>query len=346
MSFNPQCLATGIGSFPHDDVARACDLIMETIPEIPIWPQLPHVDFREQMEPQFSEAFPNVVMDNIKEKMFIDTSGEATTELEKFYENYMSENFDYFKISPDFSRGIYAMEKILAGNKPSSIQFLKSQVTGPVTFGLATIEEKTRAIYYNEIYRDIVVKGITMKARWLLDRFKKLGYSQICFVDEPILTGFGSSTYVSVQRSDVVSDLNEVVEAIHADGGLVGTHCCGNTEWPIIMDAGVDIISFDAYEFGETIAYYAEQTKSFLEKGGVLAWGIVPTSEKIRGETSDSLIKRLKEKVGHLSSKGIDKNLIWEKCLVTPSCGTGSLSIEHSEKVFHTLSEVSRSLRQ
>jgi hypothetical protein len=346
MSFNPQCLATGIGSFPHDDVARACDLIMETIPEIPIWPQFPHIDFREQMEAQYSEAFPNVVLDNIKEKMYIDTSGESTTELEKFYENYMSENFDYFKISPDFSRGIYAMEKFLTENKPSSIQFLKSQVTGPITFGLATIDENKRAIYYNDIYRDIVIKGITMKARWLLDRFKKLGYHQICFVDEPILTGFGSSTYVSVQRSDVVSDLNEVVEAIHADGGLVGTHCCGNTEWPIIMDAGVDIVSFDAYEFGETIAYYAEQTKNFLEKGGVLAWGIVPTSEKIREENSDSLIKRLKEKVEHLSSKGIDKNLIWEKCLVTPSCGTGSLSIEHSEKVFHTLSEVSRALRK
>lgn len=346
MSFNPQCLATGIGSFPHDDVTRACDLIMETIPEIPIWPQLPRVDFREQMEPQYSEVFPNVVLDNIKEKMYIDTSGETTTELEKFYENYMSENIDYFKISPEFSRGIYAMEKNLAENKPSSIQFLKSQVTGPVTFGLATVDENKRAIYYNDIYRDIVIKGITMKARWLLDRFKKLGYAQICFVDEPILTGFGSSTYVSLQRSDVVSDLNEVVEAIHTDGGLVGTHCCGNTEWPIIMDAGVDIISFDAYEFGETIAYYAEQTQNFLEKGGVLAWGIVPTSEKIREETSDSLIKRLKEKVEHLSSKGIDKNLIWDKCLVTPSCGTGSLSIEHSEKVFHTLSEVSRSLRQ
>ncbi len=345
MPFNPQCLATGIGSFPHKDVERTCDLILETIPEIPIWPQLPNANFREQMEAQYSEAFPNVVIDDSKKKMYFSTGGESTAELERFYESYMEENLDHFQISAEFSRGIYAMEKRLSSDKPSSIQFFKSQVTGPVTFGLATVDENKRALYYNEVYRDVVIKGITMKARWLLDKFKVLGYKQLCFVDEPVLTGFGSSTYVSVQREDVVHDLNEVVEAVHAAGALAGTHCCGNTEWPILIDAGVDIISFDAFEFGETIAYYSDRTKEFLENGGVLAWGIVPTSEKIVEETADSLTARLKERIKHLASKGINEDLIWEKCLLTPSCGTGSLPVELSEKVFNTLAEVSRILR-
>jgi methionine synthase II (cobalamin-independent) len=345
MAFNPQCLATGIGSFPHKDVERTCDLILETIPEIPIWPQLPNANFREQMEAQYSEAFPNVVLDDSNEKMYFNTGEESTAELEGFYESFMEENLDHFKISAEFSRGIYAMEKRLKAYRPSSVQFFKSQVTGPVTFGLATVDENKRALYYNDIYRDVIIKGITMKARWLLDKFKVLGYKQICFVDEPILSGFGSSTYVSVQREDVVRDLKDVVEAVHADGALVGTHCCGNTEWPILIDAGVDIISFDAFEFGETIAYYSDRTKEFLENGGVLAWGIVPTSEKIVEETADSLIARLKERMKHLASKGINENLIWEKCLLTPSCGTGSLPVELSEKVFYTLAEVSRILR-
>jgi hypothetical protein len=257
----------------------------------------------------------------------------------------MEENLDHFKISSEYSRGIYAMEKRLSADKSAPIQFFKSQVTGPVTFGLATVDENKRALYYNEVYRDVVIKGVTMKAKWLLDKFKILGRTQLCFVDEPILTGFGSSTYVSVQREDVVRDLNEVVEAVHADGALVGTHCCGNTEWPILIDAGVDIISFDAFEFGDTIAYYPDRTHEFLKNGGVLAWGIVPTSEKISEETADSLIARLKERIAHLASKGIDEDLIWEQCLLTPSCGTGSLPVELSEIVFYTLAEVSRILR-
>ncbi|MGB2844920.1 MAG: hypothetical protein WBC02_08705, partial [Candidatus Aminicenantaceae bacterium] len=150
----------------------------------------------------------------------------------------------------------------------------------------------------------------------------------------------------SVQRADVVGFLSEVTEAIHKENVLVGTHCCGNTEWPILIDAGVDIISFDAFEYGGTIGLYPDQIKKFLEDGGIIAWGIVPTSDKINQETPDSLVKKLKEKVKNLANKGIDENLIWEKCLLTPSCGTGSLSMELSDKVFHSLSEVSRMLRQ
>ena len=346
MAFHPDCMGTGIGSFPHQKASAACEIILKTLPEMPLWPQLSKADYREQMEIQFSEGMPRVVLDEAKQRMYFDTSGDPTAELEKFYENCVAENLEYFRISPDFSRGIYEMEKRLAGKDLSSVKFFKNQVTGPVTFGLAIVDENKRSIYYNEVFRDVVVKGITMKARWLLAKFKPLGLNQVCFVDEPILSAFGSSTYVSVQREDVVSSINEVIEAVHAAGALAGTHCCGNTEWPILIDAGVDIISFDAFEFGDTVGYYPDRIKTFLERGGALAWGIVPTSEKINQETPDSLVENLRGKIKKMAEKGISEDLIWERCLLTPSCGTGSLSVELSEKIFDHLSEVSRLLRR
>jgi len=345
MPFKPRCLATGIGSFPHQDPSQACDVVLRSIPVIPVWPQLPNANFREGMEIQYSEGLPCVVLDEAKQRMFFDTSGDMTDALGIFYENYMTENLDYFQISSEFSRGIYEMEKKLKEAAPPSLQYFKSQVTGPITTGLGRVDENKRAIYYNDILRDVVVKGMEMKARWQLRRFRSLGWDQICFIDEPILSGFGSSTYVSVQRSDVVDHLKDVITAIHKEESLAGIHCCGNTEWTILIDAGVDIISFDAYEFGETIGYYPERVINFLEKGGVLAWGIVPTSEKVNQETPESLIKKLEELVNSLAGKGLDENLIWESCLLTPSCGTGSLSVELSERIFSQLFEVSRLLR-
>lgn len=345
MAFNPQGLATAIGSMPHTDPAAASKIILETIPEIPIWPQLPNANFREEMEIQYSEGIPCVVLDEEKKRMYFETNKDVTSDFEAFYENYMAENMGYFKISAEFSRGIYDMAKKLAENSPPELLYFKSHVTGPITVGLGRVDENKRAIYYNDLFRDVIVKGTEMKARWLLDKFSFLGCQQICFIDEPILAGFGSSTYVSLHRADVVQYLNAVIQAIRKHNAIAGIHCCGNTEWTILIDADVEVISFDAYGYADTIAYYPDQVKDFLEKGGVLAWGIVPTSEKINTETAESLVKKLESHVNNLAGKGIDKNLIWEKCLITPSCGTGSLPIDLSETIFTKLSRVSRIIR-
>jgi len=344
--FNPQCLATAIGSMPHEDPDAACDLFLRTIPEIPVWPQLPNMDFRENMEIQYSEGLPCVVIDEEKQRLFFETGQDFSADFEAFYENYLAGNLDYFAITPAFSRGIYAMEEKLQKNRPAGLRFFKSQVTGPITVGLGRTDENKRAIYYNEMFRDILVKGTEMKARWVLNKFRFLDCPQICFLDEPILSGFGSSTYVSVHRPDVVRYLNEVIQAVHNEGALAGIHCCGNTEWTILIDADVDIISFDAYDYAETIAYYPGRIHAFLEKGGVLAWGVVPTSEEILQETPDSLVKTLKKSMDHLAAKGdITKSLLWDRCLITPSCGAGSRPENITEAIFDQLPQVSRLLR-
>jgi methionine synthase II (cobalamin-independent) len=346
MGFKPAYRATAVGSFPHTDAGAACDLILGTIPEIPTWPQLPQADFREGMEIQYSEGLPCAVIDQAARRLYFDSSGDTSNALATFYERYLAGDTDYFAISPAFSRGIYEMERRLRQAMPVRPAYFKHQVTGPVTMGLSRTDENKRAIYYNDVFRDVIVKGMEMKARWLIRRFAFLGCPQICFIDEPILSAFGSSTYVSVERSDVVKCLGDVVEAVHGEGALAGTHCCGNTEWSILVDAGVDVMSFDAYQYGETLAYYPREIAAFLERGGVLAWGVVPSTEAISRETPESTIELLQKHMQRLAHKGIADDILKERCLLTPSCGTGTLSCAGAEKVMATLAEVSRILRQ
>jgi hypothetical protein len=168
----------------------------------------------------------------------------------------------------------------------------------------------------------------------------------ICFIDEPILSAFGSSTYVSVKRTDVVPLINELVQAVHADKALAGVHCCGNTDWSLLVDAEVDIINFDAFGFGETIAMYQDAIKTHLDRGGLLAWGIVPTSAAIHDQSVATLAERLEVVVSNLASKGIVKDLIVAHSILTPSCGTGSMDIADAEKVFATLADLSAKMRQ
>lgn len=347
MGFSPKCIATAIGSLPHANPEDAVRVVLENIPDAPIWPQLPANGMNEQMEIQYSEGMPRIVIDREKERMYFDTTGDYSMDLATFYENFLVENFDYFQITPDFSKGFYAMEaalKAAGGSRP----FVKVQTTGPMSFGLTIVDENKRAIFYNPEFIDIVVKGLAMKCRWQIQKYKSFAEKVICFIDEPILSAFGSSTYVSVNREDVIAKLQELIEAIHAEGALAGIHCCGNTEWSILIDSGVDIVNFDAFDFGDTIALYPESVKSHLEAGNVLAWGVIPTSsEKIQSQTVESLVAKFDAGVNNLAkATGLDRELIINQAMITPSCGTGSLPVADAELVFSMLGKVSKVLRE
>jgi hypothetical protein len=345
-------LATAIGSMPFTDPQKAVEISLKYLNNAPIWPQLPRLGLNEQMEMQYSEGIPCVKIDREKNRMYFDTSVDYSELFANFYENYLTAmdpdtgngDCSSMAISEEFSKGIYALEKNL---KKSNIKlpYVKVQTTGPCSFALTIVDENKRALYYNEEFRDVIVKALAMKCRWQIQKFKPFSENIICFIDEPILSGFGSSTYVSVNREDVVNILKEVIFAIHQDKGIAGIHCCGNTEWSILIDAGIDIVNFDAFGYGETIAMYPDHVKKFLANGGILAWGIVPTSKVIREHSVATLEVHLEKMMDHLASKGIDKKIITEQSIITPSCGTGSIDPEDALKVFMLTDELSRKMK-
>jgi hypothetical protein len=351
MSIQPKLMSTAIGSMPFPDVEHAVDVSLRAL-SAPIWPQMSAFGLKEQMEIQYSEGMPRAVIDEIKGRMYIDTAGDYSEAFASFYETYMTAmdpdggtgDCSSMAISETFSHGFYGLLRRLqklGGKRP----WLKAQTTGPVSFALTIVDENKRAIWYNDEFRDVVIKTMAMKCRWQLQTLKPYAENLICFIDEPILSAFGSSTYVSVKRDDVVAAINECVTAVKSEGGLAGVHCCGNTEWTILIDAGVDIVNFDAFGFGETIAMYADAVKRHLEGGGMLAWGVVPTSAAIREQTPETLAAKLEKVMDNLAAKGIDKGLIVRQALITPSCGTGSMAPADAEKVFETTAALSQLMR-
>jgi hypothetical protein len=346
-------MATAVGSMPHGDAVKALEVVLTTIPEAPIWPQLSGRGLNEQMEVQFSEGIPCRVIDREKGRMYFDTSGDYSEAFAEFYEAYLGAmdpeegtgDCSAMAISRDHAAGFHALLERLK-TEDGRRRVVKCHTTGPCTFALASVDENKRALYYNEEFRDVIVKALAMKCRWQIQALRPFAEDVICTVDEPILAGFGSSTYVSVQRDDVVAMLAEMIDAIHADGAIAGVHCCGNTEWSILIDAGVDVVSFDAFEFGETIAMYPDHVRRHLEEGKALAWGVVPTSAAIHEQTVDTLIAHYESMVDHLVDKiGVDRRLVREQTLLTGSCGTGAMKTGDAERVFELTGATSATLR-
>jgi methionine synthase II (cobalamin-independent) len=185
-----------------------------------------------------------------------------------------------------------------------------------------------------------------MKALWQIELFKEFNKKIIMFVDEPYLGCFGSA-YTPINREEVVEGLRELTEAIKSADVLLGVHCCGNTDWSIFTEIDtIDVINFDAFGFLDRLVLYADNLQRFLKRGGILCWGIVPTQDFTGKETTDLLVRDIKDGLASLTKKGLDEDLLLENLLVSPNCGLGTLDIEKSAKIFKLLSEVSLSIRK
>ncbi len=336
-------LATGIGSLPYKDAETALDLIFKYLPEIPFWPQLPKRDIREGMFAQFSERLPCLKV--AREGLFFDGNNQEKA-LEVFYERIINNDIDYFKISPDFALGLHKFHQKLGESGLKETEFIKCHVTGPFTFAAGIKDETGNVLLHNAVFMQAILKGLAMKALWQIKLFKDFKKKIIVFADEPYLGCFGSA-YTPLNREDVVGGLKEFTEAIRSEHTLVGVHCCGNTDWSIFTDVeSIDIINFDAFGFLDKLVLYADSLKNFLKRGGILCWGIVPTQELSDKERADSLIKKINEGIGVLVNKGLDRELLVERLLLSPSCGLGTLDTNKTEKIFRLLSEVSSTLRK
>jgi hypothetical protein len=336
-------MAFAIGSLPHVDMQAALDLILERLGRCPHWPQLPARSFLEQMEYQFSGFLPGVTVDEQGRRLVVDQHGDTfLPALERFWERALAaeqgRELEHFGVSEAYAPGLFALEsRLWGGDGPP---FVKGQCTGPFTLGLGLTTTDDRALYYDDTMRDVVIRAVALHARWQARRLSRLGGAAIMAVDEPVLTSFGSTAMITVSREQVVSALGEAADSLHAEGALMSTHCCGNTDWSMMVDAGVDILSFDAWEYGEKMALYAREIARLFERGGWLAWGVVPSRPEILDVTAERILERLHESQSSLAAHGLDAGTVEERTLLTPSCGTGPLTVHQAVRAYELLEEV------
>jgi hypothetical protein len=350
--FHADCRSVLIGSLPVKNHREAAALAWEYSPDIPLWVQLP-ANPAEGMIVQFQPGLPGLIPEN--GKPCIHTQGPGfEAELVNFYEEYLGvvenqqdPNRTRFALTRDTAEGFFVFQEMLA-NPPSVPVAVKGQVTGPITFATSITDQDNRAIFYNEQLRDAAVKLLSLKAVWQVKQLSRFKVPVIMFIDEPALAGFGSSEFTSISRDQVNACLGEVIEAVKGAGGIPGIHVCANTDWSLILETSVDIVNFDAYSFFDRFVLYPDHIRNFVNAGGILAWGIVPTGhgEDIDGATPDNLAEKLREQIGVLENLGIGKSRILAQSLISPSCGTGSLSYAHALKVLELTKSVSEILRK
>lgn len=342
----PRCMATMIGSLPHTDPQEAVRLVLEHLDEAPIWPELPRRSFLEGMVHSHTQGLPGLVVDPQARKLFVDTDRDCSAELAAFYEKALAAepggDLSAFSVAPTHAS---ALEVAAGAMQGRHFPCVKTQCIGPVSFGLQLTDGRDRALFYDETYRDVLTRQVALQSRWMIRRFSPFAGTVIAFLDEPSLAAFGSSSYIAVSRDQVIEQLGRAVAALKSEGAVVGVHVCGNTDWPMIVEAGADILNYDAYEYGQSMLLYPREVSALLERGGVIAWGVVPNSARARTENAASLEERFFGLVDGLASRGVDRQLILGQSMLTPACGLGSLPVGDAERVIGLLSDLAGSVQ-
>jgi hypothetical protein len=320
---------------PHKDVDRALEVALSL--DIPFWPQLPKVSYYEDMYVQASEHFPGILLDLAKQKLRFS--------MEKFIAEFEEAmlHFDepeYFDISEQYSVVYHRFLQLDLSGRPA----IRGQIEGPISFGFNVVDQDDRPILFNDTVRPFLLEFMAKRVNAQLQRLKELNRNGFMFVDEPGLQ-FLFSALAGYSNLAAQGDMEHFFSMIDRPRGI---HLCGNPDWDFLLGLDMDVLSMDLYTNGEVFAQYGPSIKKFLDRGGRLVWGIVPSNvEPFEKETIDTLEKRLTEIWTILDNKGIDRNLLISRSLLSPAtcCLVNPDGEKTVEKAFEMTSRLSRRLR-
>ena len=269
------------------------------------------------------------------DKIIVDLGNYDPTEA---YMAILGEDVSYFQAQEEHHAGLYEF----LGRDVSKFMAVKGQVTGPISEGLLVEDSTGRPVLYDESYSEIVRKTVNMAAKWQVGELKKLNDNVIMFFDEPSMSLLGTP-FASISDDDAVAWINEAIEGVDA---ITAIHCCGNTNWPLVLSTNIQLLNFDAYVYGKNITLFPEEISAFLDRGGILAWGIVPNSSLIEGETPETLADRLCEHIDDLVKKGVDRDIIAKQSMLSPQCGLGGCDGEFVDEILELLDGTSKEMRK
>lgn len=304
----PTAAATSIGSLPHTDPAAAVALVLDVLGDLPAAPQLPQRHPAEGMLAQAVDgvagvsAAPDGTLDVdptvLDPEAPVDTSfdGEAWAGLRTF------------------------LDAVAHRRGP-----VKLQLTGPLTLGLALVHAGVDADVAFRLAGHAVHDRAQALVAHVVDRASHAGL--VVVLDEPGLVAWGTPGF-PLKGDDLVDLLSGGLASL-GTGVLTGVHCCGDVDLKLVTGAGPDLISLPATS---DVVDNAATLTTFLDHGGLVAWGVVPTDRPI-GTSPDPLWRRLSEVWAELTQAGCDPIRLRQQALLTPACGLANHDLRQAAHV-------------
>jgi hypothetical protein len=334
MPFVPAGAVTGIGSLPLLSAASAIKAVAEFSAEIPFWPQLPQLSERENIIGQGL----GIVADHLEPRNqgygYQVKEGRIDPVLEILHRSNGV-------LMPKNAAGFYAFDKAMLSGTFDSAIAIKGQIEGPITLS-AYLFHRGRPFLFDPALFSAVAFHVSQIICWQIERLKAAGLPVLLFVDEPALClEMNGASMVSEEKA--LSALAMILEDAKIRGAYAGLHCCAERPLERMRRVKPDIISFDAHE-GLDLFFSDSHALDFVHKGGMVAYGIVPTRAGVNAVDSAKIFLRWLQ----AASRAGDPQEFAQRAMITATCGLGLLfdqaSIAESFTVAAAISKMVKAL--
>ena len=312
----PTGAATGIGSLPHDDPVEAAEFVLTALPDLPAIPTRPRAEPAERMLAQVAHAVRGVRIDD-DGSLVVPAAGRVDPRA---------------AIVPDLDHPAFTSLRAFCEVATGRTGFVKWQLAGPLTFGMALVDRGLPP----ETAFDVAVRAVrlTLRAVYRYVAEHLPGCTQVVFVDEPsFVRALQADFPLPLDTAiDVTSGALAAVEVV----GPAGLHCCTTTDVTALLAAGPKVLSVHV---GPHVAEAAGSIARFLNGGGWVAWGAVPTNAPFAG-TPDRYWRELSALWCELVRHGCDAATLRRQSFVTPACGLADHGVEVAERVLAAVSQL------
>ena len=320
-----------IGSLPHNNIDSAINLIKKDFSEIPFLPQLVKISDNENMIFQIFEGM----------------SSFCYQDYDEIIKNKDSKLLNKYKTGEKYSHAFNAFTKLIKKTQPI---YAKIQIVGPYTVS-KSLHYLSGEDFIKNIGEEFIIKFLNLKILWQINQIKIANPKTIpiVFIDEPAINiEITHSKNNSSANFDIYNMLKQMCNFIEKNNSISGIHCCAKPDWNIFFEVKPNIISFDAYSYGQDFIKNDKNIKNFLENEGKIAWGIVPTFDEnlLNTMNIDILEEKFIQCVNNLTKNGLNEKLVIDSSLISSSCGAGKLSIESAQCSMDMVKELSDRIRK
>lgn len=208
---------------------------------------------------------------------------------------------------------------------PPRHRLVKLQVTGPATLACALERHGGGRPSRQEalVLAEQIAHWLAANASGQVGRLRELGFDSVLVVDEPALAVFGAS---GIERA---------WEPLRAVAPAWGLHLCCHVPWDTVARAEPDLLSFDLAldRVDEQAAAVLEQ---HLDRGAWVSWGAIRVERPEHGPPG---IRRLLAALERLEADP-------SRSLLTPSCGSGRMSVGREREIAVGLFDLAAAMRE